>query len=753
MALIPVGDDFRYNKESEMEQQYTNYKKLFDYINANPVRYFNASISFGTPIDYFKAVKERSGTFPTLKGDFFSYSDIYVEGNPAYWSGYFTTRPFYKLMSRELEHNLRSLEILFTILFNQARQNQLSKVYNKCEEEFKKIIQARRNLGLFQHHDAITGTSREHVMKDYAFRLFQSIQDTVKLQQQTIESLIQAKDNSENNFVISEFERNNFNLLSRKTPIDVKPGKNVEIVLYNSLAQERIEVISVRSKSPNVKILDPNGDEVQYQINPVLKFDSRLIVSDKDFEIRFLAKLPGLTLSVFTATYGINSKSVMSTIHCDDCKDVKTEQSFKDRNDYVKYMQRQFEIKPKQSGDIKLENQKMQFLFDGDSGFLKLVKKKNTDKPFKMTINFGAYRSVPFKSGAYLFKPETSEKDILESYREKTVVIVSGALTSEVSVNYGQLLTHTVRIFNTNTFIDNNFFVENDIDFGMSYKNTNTEMFMRFSTDIENGKLPKFYSDLNGFQWMPRVKVQKIGIEGNYYPITTGAFIQDEKHRLTLTTNHAQGAAALEVGQLEVMLDRRTLSDDNRGLGEGVVDSRLTRHQFWVSIEQFDDNLKVNEKTYQLPSLETNHLINILNYPINIYFVQQNFKSKNETSILNLNKYVPLLNYNLPCDLHLFNLRTLTDLKRPSFPTESALFIVHRQGFDCRITNNNEESLMSKCSKINARFGSAKLFKDLRIADIYSTSLTGLHVHKKLKSFANEIVEPMEIKTFNLTFF
>jgi alpha-mannosidase len=77
IALIPVGDDFRYNKEKEVEQQYTNYKKLIDYINANPVRYLNASISFGTPIDYFKAIKERSATFPTLKGDFFVYSDIF----------------------------------------------------------------------------------------------------------------------------------------------------------------------------------------------------------------------------------------------------------------------------------------------------------------------------------------------------------------------------------------------------------------------------------------------------------------------------------------------------------------------------------------------------------------------------------------------------------------------------------------------------------------------------------------------------
>lgn len=157
IALIPVGDDFRYNKEKEVDQQYTNYKKLIDYINANSARYNNATVSFGTPIDYFNAVEERMTRYPTLRGDFFVYADIFSEGRPAYWSGYFTTRPFYKLMSRDLEHNLRALEILFTLAFNKARQNQQANAYKIYEKNYEKMIQARRNLGLFQHHDAITG--------------------------------------------------------------------------------------------------------------------------------------------------------------------------------------------------------------------------------------------------------------------------------------------------------------------------------------------------------------------------------------------------------------------------------------------------------------------------------------------------------------------------------------------------------------------------------------------------------------------
>ena len=70
---------------------------------------------FGTLSDYFTALDESLSKsprpLPSLSGDFFTYADL----NQDYWTGYFTTRPFWKATVRKLEAAVRAADILFAL--------------------------------------------------------------------------------------------------------------------------------------------------------------------------------------------------------------------------------------------------------------------------------------------------------------------------------------------------------------------------------------------------------------------------------------------------------------------------------------------------------------------------------------------------------------------------------------------------------------------------------------------------------------
>ena len=73
---------------------------------------------------------------------------------------------------------------------------------------------------------------------------------------------------------------------------------------------------------------------------------------------------------------------------------------------------------------------------------------------------------------------------------------------------------------------------------------------------------------------------QNLVIPGNYYPVVNSAYIQDTTKdiRLTTLTSHSHGGASLSPGQMEIVLHRRTLQDDSRGVSCPLDD--ITRLYF-----------------------------------------------------------------------------------------------------------------------------------------------------------------------------
>lgn len=51
-----------------------------------------------------------------------------------------------------------------------------------------------------------------------------------------------------------------------------------------------------------------------------------------------------------------------------------------------------------------------------------------------------------------------------------------------------------------------------------------------------------------------RQRFTKIPVQGNYYPLAAGGYIQDDHVRMTILTGQPLGAASLSSGQFEVGL-------------------------------------------------------------------------------------------------------------------------------------------------------------------------------------------------------
>ncbi|VVC42641.1 Hypothetical protein CINCED_3A013190 [Cinara cedri] len=734
VGMVALGDDFRYDHEVEWDQQYTNYEKLFKYINANKERYHGAEVSFGTPSEFFKELRRRSDNkFPTLRGDFFVYSEVSWK-RPVYWSGYFTSRPYWKVLDRELEANLRSAEILYTFAVNNAQKNTNSiKLLNR---QYEHLVKARQNLALFQHHDAITGTSKAFVMNDYGLKLFEGIQSCMMIQSHAIHYLLLMNQDSNlktSEIVVPDNNRRTFDQLTNKLTLEIHKNQSRKIVVFNPHGRKKTEPIKVLVSQPNVQVVDIDGLIVKHQINPVWSNINKtnaepLVMSETTFELFFIAVLEPLSLTTFTIHISSKQEIGLALVYCTNCEGNSI-----------------FYSKNMESGDIHIENDHLKVMFDGTTGLMSSVVDKSTGKPKSINIDFLAYRSVPSNSGAYLFKPnpEEAENNILK-HSPSAIIIITGPISSEITVFYN-LLTHTVRLYHQGSGIESRgLYVENVVNYGPPPNYMETELIMRLSSDVRNGNPAVIYTDSNGFQMQKRVTTRQIGIEGNYFPVTSMTYIEDDKYRLTVLVNHAQGVAGWEPGRIEFMLDRRTKYDDGKGMKEGVEDNKMTLTKYWILLETVSDDNGFYKDHVSNPSLVANLLSEALLYPANVFFVEPLLEHAIKPKLTMINKA-------MPCDCHLMNLRSLTEPETNQFPSQSAFMVLHRKGYDCRV---NVGYTIEDCHlrRDNRVFSQGTGLSGLDNVLITKTTLTGTHKLNTIDSFDLIQMTPMDLSVFNVTF-
>lgn len=253
---------------------------------------------------------------------------------------------------------------------------------------------------------------------------------------------------------------------------------------------------------------------------------------------------------------------------------------------------------------------------------------------------------------------------------------------------------------------------------------------MRLSSSLKSGR--SLYTDQSGLGMIRRDWVEELSLSGNHFPVTQAVYLQDQGHRLSLVVDHATGASSVQEGMLEVMVDRRTMYDDARGMGEGVTDSRATTHGYWLLLEARDPSSTPAPDTLAALSPLGTVLSRYLDNPVTVLSAQSPASQPT----------VSLLQSPLPCDHHLVNLRSWTPR---TLSPHSALMILQRTGPDCGWASLTLSDCVSPTPTPNIYWRHVS-----SSAKYNPVSLTGNFDSPRVGSLFN--LSPMEIAAYNVTF-
>jgi hypothetical protein len=173
-------------------------------------------------------------------------------------------------------------------------------------------------------------------------------------------------------------------------------------------------------------------------------------------------------------------------------------------------------------------------------------------------------------SGAYIFRPSSPEQK-LQEIKPLKARFYNTSVGMEVQIEYEEPWIKTMtRVLTGLPYLEIEYTVGPiPVDDGRG-----KEIVTRLSSNIDSSGI--FYTDSNGREFMERKRNYRPTwdlnvyepVAGNYYPVNAAIYIEDSSAGLAVATDRTQGGSSLVDGSIELMVQRRTLVDDSRGVAE-----------------------------------------------------------------------------------------------------------------------------------------------------------------------------------------
>ncbi|KAG8550666.1 hypothetical protein GDO81_022954 [Engystomops pustulosus] len=520
--VMTMGSDFMYENAIPW---FTNMDKLIDVVNAQQVNGSKVNVIYSTPSCYLAALNRANLTWPVKVDDFFPYAD----GPHMFWTGYFTSRAGFKRYERLSNNFLQVCNQLEAITGPAASHGP----YGTGNS-----LLLRRAMGVAQHHDAITGTAKQHVNDDYTLRLHKGWETCQVVISNALSSLTGTKES----FTFC-------NLLNISVCRTSEEAKSFNVFLYNPLGRAVTWNVRLPVNGVAYTVQDPSGRAVTSEVSPVSAFtkDIRRDKGTAQRDLLFQAQIPPLGFSKFTVQK-------------------------------VSAPERFFTKTKKKISPSKIENKYYRVEFHPETGLISGIYNLVKGIYLPLTQNFYWYNASDGNadstqtSGAYIFRPNTSTPiPVSQSVRS---YLVQNSLVQEVYQNFSSWCSQVVRLYSDQPYVE----LEWTVGPIPLRDNLGKEVISRFDSKLQTNGL--FYTDANGRQILQRRRdfretwslQQTEPVAGNYYPVNSRIYIKDKNIQLTVLTDRSQGGSSITDGSLELMVHRRLLYDDYRGVGEPLLE-------------------------------------------------------------------------------------------------------------------------------------------------------------------------------------
>ena len=685
VMLLPHGGDFHYSKPENWDRQYRNMKLFMDYINERESE-FKIKIKFGTFKDYFQELHRQKAAhnlkFPVISGDFFTYTEAMD-----YWTGYFTTRQFDKRLSREVQESLRAAELFAAISFARAK-NGIPIPENKKKKMIENLVHARQNLGIFQHHDAITGTARAHVVKDYEERLSSAFTATQDVLTTALDHILQ-KDQETMRYhsVLPTLQRRDYNQLTDRVSVPAT-ALGTKVILVNSLLQARKQTVSLIVDPINVILTDNNGVEVG--------FDT-VVHAQGIAEIIFNVEFPPLSILVYTLKENVQRDSKRANI----------------------------EIPADAHESIVCESDQMNITFSTGTASPSQICYRSKDVCFRFELDWRYYLG---RGGAYSMM--SNGKHIPAYSSKPKITVQKGQYFCRLELDYNVFkVTYNLDRSSTVTGRSLRVNIYSDLT---KYKNFNGDLAMRVITNIINNNT--FYVDSNGVQLMGRKFRDSIPFDGNVNPMSSVAMMEDSSHRVIVHSAQPHGVVSPTSGVLDFMIDRVALRPE-MGMPEGVSDNKPTKTLLVIEFQTPDEYEVVDTKETALLPINSIYLNDILQHPI------YKFYSIDDSTITKTSHL--FLRQELSCDVILANVKNLAS---DDLVPDGLSVTFHRRGVSCPKNLHDQVCHISESPLINP----SAFFKDFAVQSVHQMTLSHLMTQKKVYNSEEVRLEPMDFQTFHV---